>query len=186
MHFKSAASIWEAFLIWHEKVINVFISENGIWDVICNDKKRNIHPRNRSFIFLFRWGNYFYHRGGWLLPLSLLFRLLIKLTINRNNHFPLQAQIGKGIRLPHLEGIVVSGNAVIGERCTIFHQVTIGVNDLVSDKAPHIGDDCYIGDGTKIIGNVHIGNNVKIGANAVVTHDVPDGATVVGYNKIVR
>ena len=75
---------------------------------------------------------------------------------------------------------------MISERCTIFHQVTIGVNDLVSDKAPFIGNDCYIGSGAKIIENVHIGNNVKIGANAVVTHDVPDDVTVVGYNKIVR
>lgn len=157
-----------------------------IREVIRDDKERNKHPRNRGFIFLFRWGSYFYQKGGIFLPLSLFFRLLIKLTINRNNHFPLQAQIGKGIRLPHRIGIVISGNAVIGERCTIFHQVTIGVNDLVSDAAPCIGDNCYIGAGAKIVGNVHIGNNVKIGANAVVTEDVPDDMTVVGYNKIVR
>lgn len=67
-----------------------------IREVIRDDKERNKHPRNRGFIFLFRWGSYFYQKGGIFLPLSLFFRLLIKLTINRNNHFPLQAQIGKG------------------------------------------------------------------------------------------
>lgn len=31
-----------------------------------------------------------------------------------------------------------------------------------------------------MIGGIHIGDNVIIGANAVVTHDIPDGAVVVG------
>ena len=38
----------------------------------------------------------------------------------------------------------------------------------------------FIGAGAKIIGAVRIGSNVKIGANAVVTKDIPDGATAVG------
>lgn len=39
--------------------------------------------------------------------------------------------------------------------------------------------------GAKILGDVTIGENCIIGANAVVTKNVPDGATVVGYNKII-
>lgn len=45
--------------------------------------------------------------------------------------------------------------------------------------APNIGDDCYIGAGAKIIGNINIGNNVRIGANCVVVEDIPDNCTVV-------
>ena len=45
--------------------------------------------------------------------------------------------------------------------------------------SPHIGDNCYIGAGAKIIGNIHVGNNCRIGANAVVTIDIPDNCTVV-------
>jgi serine O-acetyltransferase len=30
------------------------------------------------------------------------------------------------------------------------------------------------------LGGIRVGNDVTIGANAVVIHDVPDGATVVG------
>lgn len=79
--------------------------------------------------------------------------------------------------LPHgLNGIIVSHNAVIGENCWIYHQVTIGEGN---GGAPHIGDHVMIGAGAKIIGNIRIGNYVKIGAGCVVTKDVPDRATVV-------
>lgn len=79
--------------------------------------------------------------------------------------------------LPHgLCGIFVSHNAIIGKGVTIFHQVTIGEG---AKGAPVIGDNCYIGAGVKIVGNVHVGNNVKIGANCVITKDIPDNKIVV-------
>lgn len=89
-------------------------------------------------------------------------------------------------RLPHgLNGIIVSHNAVIGENCTIFHQVTIGEG---RGGAPVIGNNVLIGAGAKVIGGICIGNNVKIGAGCVVTKDVPDDATVVsdGLRFIIR
>ena len=79
--------------------------------------------------------------------------------------------------LPHgLYGIVVSHNAVFGENCTIFHQVTVGEG---KGGAPTVGDNCFIGAGAKLIGGIKIGNNVRIGANCVVFEDVPDNCTVV-------
>ena len=109
----------------------------------------------------------------------------MKITYNKYNHIPLEARIGKGLRLPHLLGIVISGNAIIGENCTIMHQVTIGVDGFKSDLAPKIGDNVFIGAGAKIIGNVSIGNNVVVGANSVVSKSIPDGMTVVGFNRVI-
>lgn len=44
-----------------------------------------------------------------------------------------------------------------------------------------------IGVGAVILNNVTIGKGAKIGANAVVTCDVPDGATAVGIPaKIIK
>ena len=43
-----------------------------------------------------------------------------------------------------------------------------------------MGDNCVIGAGAMLLGEITIGNNVKIGANCVVTFNVPDDAIVVG------
>lgn len=104
---------------------------------------------------------------------------------------PLTAKFGKNITFPHgLFGIFISKDAVIGDNCIIFHQVTIGRNDIKNSKkygTPVIGNNLYIGCGAKIIGNVKIGNNVKIGANCVVTDDLPDNCTcVLGKNRIIK
>ncbi|NRD75576.1 serine acetyltransferase [Shewanella sp. VB17] len=84
--------------------------------------------------------------------------------------------------LPHgLSGIFISSGSVIGSNAVIFHQVTIGSVTTIDSKkhgSPIIGDNCYIGAGAKIIGNIRLGHNVRIGANAVVYHDVPDNSIV--------
>lgn len=77
-----------------------------------------------------------------------------------------------------LNGIIISHYAKIGKNCTIFQQVTIAQDS--ENKSATIGDNCIIGAGAKIIGNVTIGNNVVIGANAVVTKDIPSNSTAVG------
>lgn len=138
------------------------------------------------FIYIYRWGCYFHENRTCLLfrCLDIMFRLLIKVTVNKVNHFPLEAKVGGGLRLPHRFGIVISGKAQIGENCTIMHEVTIGIDETKSGRAPQIGNDVFIGAGAKIIGDISIGNYVKIGANAVITKDVADGCTVVGFNKI--
>ena len=115
---------------------------------------------------------------------------LNKIKQKYNCYIPLNAKIGENIVFPHgLNGIFISNGAIIGNNCVIFHQVTIGSNTLKDSKnfgTPIIGDNCYIGCGAKIIGNVKIGNNVRIGANCVVVKDVPENSTVVcPPNKII-
>lgn len=84
---------------------------------------------------------------------------------------------------PHgISGVFMSENARIGKNCVIFQQVTIGSSimaDSLKDGSPVIGDNCYIGAGAKIIGNIKVGNNVRIGANAVVYEDIPNNSVVV-------
>lgn len=84
---------------------------------------------------------------------------------------------------PHgLNGIFISKNAAIGRGCTIFQQVTIGSNTLLGSTrigSPVVRDNCYIGSGAKIIGDVEVGEGVRVGANCVVVNSVPDNSTVV-------
>lgn len=92
---------------------------------------------------------------------------------------------GCELLLPHPYGIVIHSRARLGKRVVILHQVTIGARRSVA-AAPIVEDDVIIGAGAKVLGGIRVGRGAVIGANAVVTRDVPAGATVVGANRIVR
>lgn len=84
-----------------------------------------------------------------------------------------------------INGIIISHYVKIGSNCTIFQRVTIA--EGAECTSAEIGDNCYIGAGAVIIGNVKIGNNATIGSNAVVTKDIPENAVAVGVpEKVVR
>jgi serine acetyltransferase len=134
-----------------------------------------------------------YHRfGNWRMavkskilraPLSILYRFLYRRARNLYGiELPYSAQIGQGVIIEHQHGIVVHGNAVIGNNCIIRQGVTIG--NRYMDKpteAPVIGNNVNIGAGAKLLGKITIGDNVNIGANAVVIHDVLGGSIYVGF-----
>ena len=90
---------------------------------------------------------------------------------------PLNCNIGGGLLIPHPNGIVIHPTAQIGPNCLIFQQVTVG---HAGDGVPTIGGHVDIGAGAKLLGPITIGDHARIGANAVVTIDVPAGATAVG------
>jgi len=113
-----------------------------------------------------------------LTPLAMLFNKLTPCIIGRGANF------GPGFVLIHSQGVVINSAVQGGRNIFIEHQVTIGAE---KQAAPVLGDDIFIGAGAKILGSVRIGNRVKIGANAVVTKDIPDGATAVGIPaKVIK
>lgn len=97
--------------------------------------------------------------------------------------------IGKNFYIPHCVGIVIGKTAQIGKNCIIFPNVVIGARyspmqlNPVERRHAIIGDNCILGAGCKIIGDVVIGNNVIIGANAIVTIDIPDNSVVKNVNE---
>lgn len=89
-----------------------------------------------------------------------------------------------GVRFYHWGTIIITSDAKIGRNCTIYPGVTVGKNYKGALK---IGDNCFLGLGSKVLGDVRIGNNVMILANAVVTKDIPDNCIVAGIPaKIIR
>ena len=91
------------------------------------------------------------------------------------------AVIGNRLFIDHGMGIVIGETTIIGDNCTIYHQVTLGGTGKEKRKRhPTIKNNVLIGTGSKVLGNITIGNNVKIGANSVVLKDVEDDVTVVG------
>lgn len=81
----------------------------------------------------------------------------------------------------------------IGDHCTIAPGVKFvnhdGATWLFTDEVPslqkfgtiEIMDNCFIGLGSILMGNIKIGPNSIVAAGAVVTKDVPEG-TIVGGN----
>jgi serine acetyltransferase len=131
----------------------------------------------------------------WLLSIALRQRgfkrvaLLIKKlnSVIYHNSLAPGARVSPDVRFGHHGfGTMIHSNVVIGSRVKIWHNVTIAVRARSGWSAPHaiiIEDDVKIGAGSVIIspfeGSLRVGRGALIGAGAVVTKDVPAGATVV-------
>ena len=67
---------------------------------------------------------------------------------------------------------------------TIYQCVTLGgtdpANGIPGKRHPTLADGVIIGSGAQVLGPILVGRRARVGANAVVTRDVPDGATMVG------
>ena len=98
------------------------------------------------------------------------------------------AVIGAGFFIDHGMGVVIGETAEIGERVTLYHDVTLGgvAPSIDADsqrdqkRHPTLEDDVIVGSGAQILGPVTVGRCARVGANAVVTKDVPEAVTVVG------
>ena len=93
------------------------------------------------------------------------------------------AKIGSNFFIDH--GFVVIGEtAEIGDNVTMYQCVTLGgtnpTNGAGGKRHPTIMDNVIIGSGAQILGPIIVGERARIGAAAVVTNDVPAGATMVG------
>jgi serine O-acetyltransferase len=97
-----------------------------------------------------------------------------------NVNIPGSVDIGRGLRLPHPNNIVIAAYAEIGEFCTIYHNVSVAWNGFepVAPLSPKIGDRVLVGCGAIIIGNISVGSEVLVGAGAIVSRPVPDYARV--------
>jgi len=124
----------------------------------------------------------------WRHRIPLLPRLLSKFNrIVFAIQLPAETRIGKGVRLSYSGlGTVLHARAVIGDRVEIGPGVVVGGRSEIYD-VPVIEDDVTLGVGAKVLGPVRVGRGAVVGANAVVLHDVPAGAVVVGVPaRVVR
>ncbi len=151
-------------------------------------RERDPAPRSRWEILLYPgvWALAFHRVAHWLFKGNLFFlarmvnhfsRFLTAIDIHPG------ARIGKNFFIDH--GFTVIGEtAEIGDNVTIYQCVTLGGTNPTNGKAgkrhPTLEDNVIIGSGAQIIGPITIGERARVGANAVVTDDVPEGATMIG------
>lgn len=160
----------------------------GLGNYLESIRVRDPAPRSRWEILIYpgvwavgfhRLAHAFYRADLFLLArmINHLARFLTAIDIHPG------ARIGRNLFIDH--GFVVIGEtSVIGDNVTIYQGSTLGgtnpTNGVGGKRHPTIGNDVIISLGAAVLGPIHVGDGAKIGANAVVTRDVPAGATMVG------
>jgi serine O-acetyltransferase len=149
---------------------------------------RDPAPRSRWEVLLYPglWAVFWHRIAHWLFEANLFF---LARVINHLSRFLTSfeihpgAVIGKNLFLEH--GFITIGEtAIIGDNVTIYPCVTLGGTNPTNGKGgkrhPTLEDNVIVGAGAQILGPITVGKRARIGANAVVTDDVPEGATMVG------
>lgn len=151
-------------------------------------KSRDPAPRSRAEILLYPglWSLAFHRIAHQLYRARLFFLARAVNHLSRfltGNDIHPGARIGKRFFIDH--GFTVIGEtAQIGDDVTLYQNVTLGgtdpANGIAGKRHPTLGDGVIVGSGAQVLGPVTVGARARIGANAVVTKNVPEGATMVG------
>lgn len=160
----------------------------GIRSYLDSIRARDPAPRSRWEILTYPgvWAVAMHRVAHWLYEAELFFlarfvnhlaRMLTAIDIHPG------ADIGARLFIDH--GFVVIGETtMIGDDVTIYQCVTLGGtspdNGIAGKRHPTLADGVIIGSGAQVLGPIMVNARARIGANAVVTKDVPEGATMVG------
>ena len=87
--------------------------------------------------------------------------------------------IGRRLRIPHHQGVILGYDTVIGDDCLVRQGVTLGQSNDEGRQhdQPVVGDRVEFGAGATVVGPVRIGDDARIGPGAIVTRHVPASAT---------
>jgi serine O-acetyltransferase len=133
-------------------------------------------------VALYRYGRWTRTISPWLLslPFKIVYLLLkVPLELTLGIDITTNSNIGPGLYIGHFGGVFVHCDA--GRNLSLGQDVTLGYKGAGrSNGWPQVGNDVYLGTGSKVIGRVTLGDGVIVGANTVVTKDVPAYTRVVG------
>lgn len=118
-------------------------------------------------------------RNLFALPVKIIHRLL-DLFIRFIHHVNIDADLGGGFYIGHV-GTIYIGPTIIGENCSLSHNVTIGIGHSEGKEGmPVIGNNVWIGTGSIISGAIKVGDGVTVMNGSILSRDVPDGCLVGG------
>ncbi len=92
------------------------------------------------------------------------------------------AKFGRRVVIAHGMGGVIGEMAEIHDEVTIYQGVTLGGTTLVkgAKRHPTLARGVVVGANACVLGGFTVGEGARIGSGAVVTKEVPPGATAVG------
>lgn len=135
-----------------------------------------VAPRLHAHISLMRWakGQGYAGLAQWVAR-----RIQLKYSVFISPRCTLEGNI----EFRHPVGIVVGDGVTLADGVVLYQHVTLGgarQGDAGRNNYPSVDEGTVIFAGAVVVGGIRIGKHCTIGANAVVTTDVPDGATAVG------
>lgn len=140
---------------------------------------------SRHMFFLRVWRAGWWCRR-WRIPvIPALVRFLCRVIFQAD--IPTRVDIPREVVFMHNGlGVVVHTRVRFEGPAMIFHHVTLGNNQGLSDGEPFIRGRVMIGAGACVLGPVTIGPNAVVGANSVVTKDVPPNHVAIGSPMTIR
>ena len=132
-----------------------------------------------KYIYTLRHVEYhFNNKGIYHILMSLYYRWLLREYSYKTGFQIPPNTCGKGLTIWHWGPIIINSKCKLGENCTLYPMVLIGHKSTCS-PAPVLGDNVFVGAGSKIIGDIRIGNNVVIGQNVTIVKNIPDKTIIV-------
>lgn len=149
----------------------------------------DFHRHDKSWWYAGLHALWVYRIGHWGLSQPRPVRILVKIAHRLVNRLIVQnlygieiadeAFIGRRVSIGHHQAVQIPGFCVIGDECILRHMVTIGFTGTNSarEDVPRLGRRVEVGAGACLLGPITIGDDAKVGPHALVTVDVPAGAT---------
>ncbi|CAJ1930628.1 unnamed protein product [Sphenostylis stenocarpa] len=126
---------------------------------------------------VYRIAHALWHQGRKVLALALQSRVSEVFGVDIHP----AAKIGEGILLDHGTGVVIGETAIVGNRVSLMHGVTLGgTGKEIGDRHPKVGEGALIGASATILGNIKIGEGAMIAAGSLVLKDVPPHSIAAG------
>ena len=114
-------------------------------------------------------------------PVGIVYRAVNTLLIRNvyGTEIGRTTKVGRRVKIAHHQGVVLGYGTVIGDDCLIRQGVTLGLSNdrAATGGQPVVGNAVEFGAGATVIGRVRIGDGARIGPNALVTRNIPAGAT---------